>query len=205
MGVQRLGLKTRGSLLLRLRDSADSAAWREFELQYRELMMRFARRRGLQHADAEDVVQRAFAGLARNLPKFTYDPDRGRFRNYLFRSVRNALSDWARARDGHFDPLRSTLLGVLSVDPGSDELAAWEQEWVSHHYRIALDDVRESFEPKSVDIFNRSIAGATVAQLANEFNMNEDAVRKVRQRVRCRMEELIAEQIREEDAFDEFN
>ena len=187
---------------MRLRDPADMAAWREFELQYRELMIRFCRRRGLQHADAEDVVQRTMSGLVKNLPQFTYDPRRGRFRDYLFRSVRNALCDWTLVKDGKFDPLRTTLLGVLSADPGADELAQWEQEWVLHHYRTALRGIRGTFEPKSIEIFNRSINGSTVAELSREFQMTEDAIRKVRRRIRDRMEELIASQIREEDSVD---
>jgi len=202
MTGQPNNLATRTSLLLRLRDPTDAAAWREFETQYRELMIRFCKRRGLQHADAEDVVQRALAGLAKSLPRFTYEPQRGRFRDYLFRSVRNALCDWTRAKDGSFDPLRTTLLGILSVDPDADELAHWEQEWVSHHYRLAMEVIRGSFEPKSIEIFDRSVTGATVGELAREFNLTEDAIRKTRQRIRSRMEELIAFQVREEDTVE---
>jgi Cys-tRNA synthase (O-phospho-L-seryl-tRNA:Cys-tRNA synthase) len=84
----------------------------------------------------------------------------------------------------------------------AEDEVAWEEEWVDHHYRLAMATVRESFEPRSVEIFDRSVAGATVAELAGAFSMTEEAVRKVRQRIRDRMEELIAEQVREEDELD---
>ena len=51
--------------------------------------------------------------------------------------------------------------------------------------------------------FDRSVAGTKVAELARAFGISEQAVHKVRQRIRDRMEELIAEQVREEDSIDE--
>ena len=53
-----------------------------------------------------------------------------------------------------------------------------------------------------MEVFERSIAGAGVAELATEFVMSEQAVHKVRQRIKGRMEELIAAQVRDEDRVD---
>src|SRR5690348_14597759 len=82
---------TQPSLLSRVRNPSDDQAWREFELKYRELILRFCRRQGMQQADAEDVIQIVLANLLRSLPNFLYDRNRGRFRDYLYRSVRNAI------------------------------------------------------------------------------------------------------------------
>ncbi|MGE0480169.1 MAG: RNA polymerase sigma factor [Phycisphaerae bacterium] len=192
---------TQTTLLGRLRNLDDHVAWCEFEERYRELLLRFGRRQGLQHADADDVVQHVFTNLARTLPSFTYSQNRGRFRDYLLRCVRNAIVDWSR-RPG---------VRVQSVDSNIEDpdapaesaiAAAWEEEWVAHHYRLAMRTIRETHEPRSVELFDRSIAGASLADLAREFGMSEDAVRKVRARIRDRMEELIAAQVRDEDAVD---
>ncbi len=43
---------TRASLLARIRDFRDELAWGEFAQLYTPLIYRFARRSGLQHADA---------------------------------------------------------------------------------------------------------------------------------------------------------
>ncbi|HKB35845.1 MAG TPA: sigma factor, partial [Gemmataceae bacterium] len=48
---------TRPSLLVRIRDAADREAWRQFVELYAPLVYRFARRRGLQDADAADLAQ----------------------------------------------------------------------------------------------------------------------------------------------------
>jgi len=193
---------TRSSLLTRLRDPADHAAWAEFEVLYRELLVRYCRRRGLQAADAEDVVQLVLTGLARSLPTFSYAPERGRFRDYLSRCVANAISKWAEKKNGssRLDTQLAETLATPEPDPRDAQL--WEEEWVAHHYRIAMDTVRKSFDGKSVEIFDRSVGGAKPAELARDFQISEQAVHKVRQRIRDRMEALIARQVREEDALD---
>ena len=51
---------THRSLIVKLRDPADSAAWREFVAIYEPLIYRLARRKGLQDADARDLCQEVF-------------------------------------------------------------------------------------------------------------------------------------------------
>jgi RNA polymerase sigma factor (sigma-70 family) len=195
---------TATSLLSRVRDPNDSDAWRQFDARYRELLLRFCYRQGLQPADAEDVVQSVFAKLAKTLPEFIYDRERGRFRDYLLRCVKGALHDWAEKPGRRWSPLRSSMSGSSATGsfPGADGnelVAAWEEEWVAHHYRLALETVRRTFEARSVEIFDRCIDGAAVSDLARQYEITEQAVHKVRQRIRDRMQELIAQQIREED------
>lgn len=194
---------THASLLSRVRDPADHAAWREFESRYRDLLLNFCRRRGVQHVDAEDVVQGVMANLARALPRFKYDRRRGRFRDYLYRCTRNAIARLRSRPRGGAGPLFISADQMADqgedLADGAEGTRAWEEEWVAHHYRLAMRTVRETFEARSVEIFDRSVAGARVADLAAEYGMSEQAVHKVRQRIRARMEALIAQQVREED------
>jgi RNA polymerase sigma-70 factor (ECF subfamily) len=195
---------TQSSLLSRLRNTADQSAWHEFEEHYREFLVRYCRRRGLQPADAEDIVQHVFAGFAAVVSKFSYDPRRGRFRDYLYRCVSNAIAAWASRTNRPLQPLDSTIAAsLLSNEPHPGDALVWEEEWVAHHYRLAIATVRQTFDEKSVALFDQSLAGAKVADLARDSGMSEQAVHKVRQRIRDRMEALIAEQVRDEDAVDE--
>ena len=50
--------QTRHSLLLRLRDREDADSWREFADLYEPVIYRVATGRGMQHADALELVQR---------------------------------------------------------------------------------------------------------------------------------------------------
>ncbi len=195
---------TSTSLLLRLRNPTDQDAWREFERDYRELLLRYFSRRGLRANDAEDVLQVVLLDLARHLPNFTLDRERGRFRDYLFRCASNALARW-RERERRDEQRLDSALASRLGDEAQDVAAAqqWEREWVDHHYRLALRSVRRDFDARSVEIFERCVAGAAVEQLAREFSVSHDAIYKLRQRIRARMQELIEQQIRAEDALDD--
>lgn len=190
---------TRPSLLSRVGNPADQAAWQEFEARYRELILRYARVRGLQYSDAEDVRQLVMLGLSKSLRNFEYSPERGRFRDYVGRIVRNAVSRFMSRPKTDGVPLDSVVLAVTPAEEDADDGAVWEREWVDHHYRLAMETVRTTFEPKSVGVFERLLMGDNVDTVAGAFDLSTQAVHKIKQRIRDRMQELIAEQIREEE------
>lgn len=193
---------TRLSLLARVRDPADTAAWDSFEHRYRDLVHHYAVARGLQFCDAEDVCQIVFLRLARYLRDFSYSPGRGRFRSYLGAIVRNVIADQSRCPPGRPNSV-DAFEGRLNEmpDPGADEPdPQWESEWVSHHCRLALSGVRRSCDARSVEVFEALLAGETTESAAARFEMSRDAVIKIRQRIRARMQELIREQVSDEDA-----
>src|SRR5262245_17608345 len=108
---------THPSLLERLRDFSDHDAWREFDARYRELILRYCQRRGLQSADAEDIRQMAVMALARCLERFVYRPELGRFRDYLGRIVQNLIHhQGARKQGRHEQPLTDVTQLVAPVD-----------------------------------------------------------------------------------------
>jgi DNA-directed RNA polymerase specialized sigma24 family protein len=127
---------------------------------------------------------------------------KGRFRDYLGRVVRNAIARHFSRPNRVVSALDTSVLAVApaEAEAASDEL--WEQEWVDHHYRRAMAAIRETFDPRSVSVFEGLIAGQSVAELATAFSMTSEAVHKVKQRIRLRLSQLIAEQIQEEDSTD---
>lgn len=198
------GAVTRASLLSRVRSGGDPAAWFEFESRYRDLIYRFCLSRGLQHADAEDCAQAVLVNLFRAMPKFRYDREKGRFRDYVYRCTRGVLSkmsDKSRPLSGRTG-LDIDMADVLTWNPptATDELAQqWEQQWMAHHMRRAMETVRAHVEQQTMQIFEAFLAGRATTDIAAEFGATEAAVQKARQRVRDRLETAIAEQIAEED------
>jgi len=194
---------TRASLLSRVRNASDHASWVEFEARYGELILRYALARGLQHADAEDVRQLVMMSLASALRKFNYSPQRGRFRDYLGRIVRNAVVRLRARPNRAATPLDTYVEATLCAEDKSETDSVWDQEWVDHHYRLALGSLRETLDPRSIDVFEQLVNGKSVAEVAADFGMSQQAVHKVKQRARDRMRELVAAQIRDEDELDE--
>src|SRR5206468_782748 len=82
---------TRASLLVRIRDGRDTEAWQEFVRLYAPVIYGFARRRGLQDADAADLMQEVLRSVAAAADRLDYDPRRGTFRAWLFTVTRNKL------------------------------------------------------------------------------------------------------------------
>lgn len=190
---------TRLSLLSRLRDPENQAAWREFDETYRDLIVRYCRARGLQIADAEDVRQLVMLRLSKALQAFRYQPERGRFRHYLGRAVRNTIIEQTARPKTRPQPVDTDVLTANAPDEPDDSDALWEQEWMDHHYRLAMKTIRATFDAKSVDVFDRLLEGQSVEELAGAFDMSTQAVHKVKQRIRNRMKELVQQQIHDED------
>ncbi len=194
------GRTTRGTLLNRVREGAegdDAAAWRELDDTYREMLLRFCRSRGLQHADAEDVIQQVFGRLIDGLRRFEYDRSKGRFRDYLFRCTRNAISDWAGCQTRAGKAVVSDGAAALDTSPEWEE--SFRREWVDHHFRLAIDEVAKTADAQSMDVLRATLAGRTPKEIALTLGMQEMAVYKVQQRMRDRLRIRIAEQVAEED------
>src|SRR5215469_11661133 len=121
---------TRPSLLFRIRDAHDEQAWCQFVDIYAPLVYGFARKRGLQSADAADLTQEVLRAVAGAAGRLEYDPGRGSFRGWLFTVVRNRLRNFLASRR---KPGRSGADGAERLlaewpAPEADESALWERE-----------------------------------------------------------------------------
>lgn len=140
MAEPEAGSTTSASLLLKLRDAADDAAWRTFVSVYGPLVRRYCIRRGLQHSDAADVSQDVLARVARAIREFEYSPERGQFRAWLGTITANELRSFF-TRSGRFPAIVSELPDPPDPDP------AWSSEFTEHILAVALDRIRGEFEP----------------------------------------------------------
>lgn len=195
---------TRISLILRLPRSADGAAWREFVELYEPLILRFARARGLQTNDAQELVQRVFVAVAGAVERWQPDPSRGSFRAWLFRIARNQLIKQVTARSreksvggtSNFVKLHQQLPG------GAHDLEAEiEREYRQAVFKLAAQRVRSSVQPQTWQAFSLSmIDEMPMQQVANALNISIGAVYIARSRVIARLREVV-QQLEAEDAL----
>src|SRR3979411_221176 len=89
---------TRASLLVRLRDGGDVGAWQEFVRLYAPIIYGFARKRGLQDADAADLMQDVMRSVSTAIGRLDYDRTQGTFRGWLFTITRNRVFNFLSAR-----------------------------------------------------------------------------------------------------------
>ncbi len=93
-------LLTRASLLARLGDPSDGAAWQQFVELYGSLVYGFARQRGLQDADAADLTQEVFLAIAQTAGRWHYDRRQGSFRGWLYGLTHNKIAKFFQRRRG---------------------------------------------------------------------------------------------------------
>src|SRR5205823_3075416 len=136
---------TSSSLLQRLRQPSDAAAWSRFVELYSPLLFSWARRLGLQESDAADLIQDVFATLVNKLPAFAYDRSKS-FRAWLRTVALNQYRVNLRRRAGN--PARAAIDPDALAAPESE--AVWEDEYRRHVVGRALEIMQSELDRKSV-------------------------------------------------------
>lgn len=184
------------SLLIRIRDPKDDAAWRQFVRLYAPLVYGFVRRRGLQDADAVDLVQDVLQQVAGAAGQFAYDRERGTFRSWLFRVVRNRLNTWRRRHRPHDQGTGdSDVQGLLEQAPAPDDDAdRWDREYDRRLFDCAVREIRREFEPSSWTAFwQTAVKGRRAKEVAEGLQMSVGAVYAAKSRVLARVRQRIQE------------
>jgi RNA polymerase sigma factor (sigma-70 family) len=179
--------ETRLSLLLRLRDRGDEGAWSRFVDLYGPLVYGQARRLGLSDADAADRMQEVLMAVARGVER--YDAGRGPFRKWLYTVTMNKLRSFWKKRSR--EPEAANLDDVAdSADP--DE--RWEKEYRQRLFAAGSEIVRQQVDPLHWRVFwLAAVEGKAGAAIATECGVKVGQVYVIRQRVRQKLAQAIAE------------
>src|SRR5262249_44040863 len=86
-------IPTRKSLLGRLKNWQDNESWRDFFDTYWKLIFAFASRQGLNHHEAQEVVQETVVAVAKHIGKFHYDPKVCAFKTWLLGVTRSKITN----------------------------------------------------------------------------------------------------------------
>jgi RNA polymerase sigma-70 factor (ECF subfamily) len=81
---------TRATLLVSIKTPENREAWEEFVVIYRPVIYRLARQRGLQDADAQDLVQNVLIRVSSAIERYQEQPG-VRFRHWLRTVTANAI------------------------------------------------------------------------------------------------------------------
>lgn len=194
---------TRASLLVQIRDGSNQDAWLEFMNLYGPLVYGFARRRGLQDADAADLMQDVLRSVSSAIGQLDYDRAQGTFRGWLFTITRNKIFNFLSARrirpQGSGD---TTTNQLLDTHPdASDSEDVWEVEYQRRLATLAMNRVKHEFQENTWQAFWLSaVEGAAVADIAKQLKMSHGAVYVAKSRVLARLKDEVESLRRQEES-----
>jgi RNA polymerase sigma-70 factor (ECF subfamily) len=192
MDSSQAAARTRPSLILRIRDAQDAAAWAVFTDVYGPLVYGYCRRSGLQDCDAADVTQEVMAQVARAVRTFEYRPESGRFRDWLGAVTRHKISNYRRAG-------RREALGddgdvgeILGRTAAGDVDPDWADAFNAQVLRAALARARPKFEPATWRAFELAwLENRPAAEASRTLGVPVEAVYLAKSRVLKRLREEV--------------
>ena len=184
------------SLILKVRNPADRAAWNQFEQLYRPVIFRIARAKGMQHADALDLVQQVLMSVACAIESYEQRPKAAKFRFWLSRITRNAilnaLTRQPRDRSSGGTALLEVLSEVPNADPKTDAMI--NLEYRRELFRRAAEQVRgEVAESTWLSFEQTALQQRTVEAIAKQLAMSPGSVYAARSRVMRRLQDAVSQ------------
>jgi RNA polymerase sigma-70 factor (ECF subfamily) len=180
---------------LRLRNADDGAAWSEFIENYGSMLYRFVRSRGLQDADAADIVQDVFRRVGAAIGRLDYDKEKGGFRAWLFTITRNRLNSYfeSQKRHGRVGNDTAQYEQLQQAVRGTDDM---EQAWEYEHMRMlagkAMMEVETKVEPMTWQAFRMTtVENLNANEAGKRLNMSPGAVYVAKSRVIAKLREVI--------------
>lgn len=175
------------SLIRRLKQpDRDDGAWRRFTNLYSPLLMLWAGKTGLSHAEAEDVAQEVLILLLDKLPKFEHD---GRtFRGWLRTMTNHKAIDYLRARGRLPVPASSSV--IQAGQKPEDEDLAEERDYQQFLTHRALELMKSEFEETTWRAcWGTTVEDRSAKEVGKELGMSEGAVYVAKSRVLRRLRE----------------
>jgi len=152
-------LRTRASLIHRMKNWRDDASWQLFFDSYWRLIYDVARKAGLSDSEAQDVVSATMLSVARQMPNFEYDAKRGSFKAWLLTTTRWRIVDRVRQRLAA-EPLEGSesdsSVGLIQNMPDPDGVVpdeVWEKDWKKNLLEVALAHLRLRIDPQKYQLF----------------------------------------------------
>ncbi len=185
--------RTTTSFLDALRDLRNAEAWQIFDGRYRPLVTAYALRRGLQHADAEDLAQITLGDFVAAYVAGQYDRERGRLRHWLGGLAARRVADWFRQRGREIHSIggegKTEFLNAVAAPDVQDQL--WEDEWESYLLARCKEQIHKEFSAEYVQVFEEYILkGRPADEVARELSVTRNAIYICKTKLLARIREI---------------
>jgi RNA polymerase sigma-70 factor (ECF subfamily) len=141
---------------------------------------------------ADDIYGAIWTGICEQLPRFTYDPTKGRFRSWLYRLAKNVTIDELKRRARQIQAELNNQSGRFwqaVVDGSSGEPSkALEQEWSATMAQAVTAVFRAEAPERELRTFElHFVERRSPAEISAAMGLSPEAVRQNISRVRKRL------------------
>ncbi len=189
----------------------DGQAWSDFVSRYQGRLLRFARAKLPQRADAEDVVQETFIAFVRSIGRYRGECD---LETYLFALMRRKIIDSYRSagarkvcliQDTGETDSEEPASDLLDVMPSPAQTASWYARADEHYDRqkVALaealteliDGMKKALKLRDLQIIELLFYGQLPnKKVASTMGLDEKAVALIKHRNLKQIRESVAQQ-----------
>lgn len=178
----------------KLDSSTTTTEWDAFYESYSRIIRRFASACGMQDCDVDECSQEVWVAVVDGLNKFEHNPERARFRSWLYRIVSNKAADIVRTKTKHAAiSLNDSRRSFSLSDSGQTiQLKDLDAAWRNELLREALIRLKDSNKDRDYNIFvRRTVKSVPAADVAEEYQMTDGAVRVVDHRLRKQLQSIL--------------
>jgi len=185
--------KTTSAMLEGLFDPLNEQVWSGFDARYRPIVVAFARKLGLDDADAADVAQETLTQFVKQYRQGRYDRQRSRLRSWLIGIAKYRVADLKRATARRREWRGESAIADL---PDNDQLTRlWDQQRRTTMLRQALDELRAN--TKTHDRTIRAFELLVLEQqpcraVAEQLAMTTQEVYLAKSRIAHRLRDVLA-------------
>ncbi len=197
-----MAFTTRRSLLAKVK-AGDEISWSEFFTAYKPLILLCGNDCLLSPAECDELVQRVMAEIfqkdivgkydpdhAPDDVVFKYDPNKGRFRHYLRKIIRNQALKIIRDRK---KSLPANAADIQQSEATADNWdALWNEEWQKHVLTMALAELRGRVQADTYLAFEMyALHERPVKEVADFLNISIASVYTAKSRCIATLKEII--------------
>lgn len=169
----------------------DQAAWTAFIDRYGRKVYAWARRWGLQDADARDVAQNVLLDVAKQMTNLEYRTS-GSFRGWLKTIAYRAWCDNVQSRKRAAGRFTELIDEIAQPEAGEDLLRRFEEECERETFEWAMGRVRLRVQPHTWQAFVRTaLEDRPALEVADELGMQLGAVYVARSKVQKMLREEV--------------
>ena len=189
---------------MRIKDPADQEAWEEFVEMYTPMLFGYCVKRGLQQADAADVVQDMMRAISGAINRFDYDREKGKFRSWLFTVAHSKLCHYFRRRSRQPQPVSETaMIGLIEDQPSVEEERDWDLHYKKRLFEWAANRVKSKIATNTWEAFWRiTINEESVEAVSESLEMSPGAIYVAKSRTIVALKRELAEVMGEDGELD---